>query len=109
MKTPLLLALLVALLCYYYHDSAAPTPAPAPALAQTSAAAPVRQIAHPQVVIASAPAAYARWKTGPNAQTDLKTGPDAQTHFEPFAPSEHASWNQGSPGYTIIAGGNVRR
>lgn len=97
MKTPLLLALLAGLVFYYYDNSAAS----APAVANTS---PARQTMNTQVVIAAVPSSYARWKTGPNAQTDLKTGPNAQTTFEPFAPSEHATWNQGNPGYTIIAG-----
>ena len=99
MKTPLLIALLAGLFYYYYHDSSGPTPA----VTQP----PSRPITT-QVVIAAMPSYQERWKTGPTAQTDLKTGPDAQTHFEPFAPSEHATWNQGNPGYTIIAGANVR-
>jgi hypothetical protein len=57
----------------------------------------------PNVVIAGAPPSYNQWKTGPNAQTDLKTGPNAQTDFEPFAPSEQATWNQ-NPGYAIVSG-----
>ena len=60
------------------------------------------------IVVAPNPAYSARWKTGPNAQTDLKVGPNAQTSFEPFAPSEQASWNQ-NPGYTITAGARIRR
>jgi hypothetical protein len=60
------------------------------------------------MVIAPAPPTYDRWKTGPNAQNDWKTGPSAQTNFQPFARSEHATWNQ-TPGYTIVSGAVFRR
>lgn len=110
MKTPLLLALLLGLVYYYYHESPVPKPA-------VEKAVPAQPVSHPvaaqAVIIAAAPSSYDRWqtgpsaqtrlKTGPNAQTNLKAGPNAQTDFAPFSPSEQATWNQ-SPGYTIVAG-----
>jgi hypothetical protein len=104
MKTSLLLALLVGLIYYYYHDAT-----PAPGTENSVSARPASTtVAAPAMIIASAPSSYDRWKTGPNAQTNLKTGPDAQTDFAPFAPSEQATWNQ-TPGYTIVSGRTVRK
>jgi curli biogenesis system outer membrane secretion channel CsgG len=107
MKIPLILALLAGATYLYFQNSAAPTPAEVTAAARRS-----QTLAAPVVTIAAAPSSYERWKTGPNAQTDLKTGPNAQTEFQPFAPSEHATWNQ-TPGYTIsgpqVSGRKVSR
>lgn len=105
MKTILLLTLVAALIYYCYPDSASPTRR----AIKPVAVEPVSQPAHTESVVVSAPSYHERWKTGPNAQTNLKVGRDAQTHFEPFAPSEHATWNQGSPGYTIVAGARMPR
>lgn len=102
MKTPLLLAFLAGASYFYFHN-----PAPTPPMQAMATARPAGNAAVPAVTVAAAPSSYDRWKTGPNAQTDLKTGPNAQTDFQPFAPSEHATWNQTS-GYTIVSGGNVR-
>lgn len=100
MKIPLLLALLAGATYFYFHNPASTTPPGKTGVARTNSAATAA------VTIAAAPSAYDRWKTGPNAQTDLKTGPNAQTDFQPFAPSEHATWNQ-NPGYTIVSGRQV--
>ena len=101
-----MLALLAGATYLYFHGSASPT-------GVTAAARPGHTLAAPTVTIAAAPSSYDRWKTGPNAQTDLKSGPNAQTDlaigpnaqtaFQPFAPSDHATWNQ-TPGYTIVSG-----
>lgn len=106
MKTPLLVALLLGLVYYYYHDSATTftlegrhVPATAHADSQVHASAPI--------VIAAVPSYSERWKTGPNAQTDLKTGPNAQTDFAPFPPSEQATWNE-TCGYTIVSAPRLR-
>ena len=99
MKTPLLIALLLGLVYYYYHDSGAVGLAAEKAIA-------VRPT-NTAIVIARAPSSYDRWKTGSNAQTDLKTGPNAQTDFLAFAPSEHAAWNQ-TAGYTIVSSPHLR-
>lgn len=111
MKIPLLLALLTGATYVYFHNSASTTST------GLSAARPQHTGAVPTVTIAAAPSSYDRWKTGPNAQTDLKTGPNAQTDlatgpnaqtaFQPFAPSEHATWNQTPGGYTAISGRHV--
>ncbi|MEO7166992.1 MAG: hypothetical protein ABI787_08035 [Spartobacteria bacterium] len=105
MKTFLLFSVMVGLICYYFGGSA-----PHSNLAKNDLLKPVTRAVAPAPVpvIAAAPASYERWKTGPTAQNDWKTGPNAQTRFEPFAPSEHANWNQ-TPGYTIVSGGRVRR
>jgi hypothetical protein len=98
MKTSLFLTFLT-VAAYFYLRNSAPA-------ANTTAASPNRQVAAPQAIIIAAAPSYTRWKTGPNAQTDLKTGPNAQTEFEPFAPSEQATWNQNqTPGYNIVSGG----
>jgi hypothetical protein len=101
MKPFVVLALLAASTYVYFHGSASP---PAdfwrPISSHPTAAAPT-------VIIAPAPSSYERWKTGPNAQTDLKTGPNAQTDFEPFAPSEQATWNQ--PSWTVVSGIRIIR
>jgi hypothetical protein len=112
MKTPLLFALLAGATYIYFHNSPSTTPA-----GITAVTRPGGNVSVPAVTIAAAPSSYDRWntglnaqtnlKTGPNAQTDLKTGPNAQTDFQPFAPSEHATWNQ-TAGSTIVSGGNVR-
>ena|ERR1041385_1655142 len=99
MKTPLLIALLLGLIYYHYHDAAIPVPA----VEKNIAARPSNTV----ITIARAPSSYDRWKIGPNAQTDLKTGPNAQTDFLPFAPSEQAGWNQ-TPGYTIVSSPRFR-
>ena len=112
MKFSLFLAILAAAIFFYFRSSA-------PATAQNVAARPADKVARSQtIVVAAAPSYNDRWKTGPNAQTDLKTGPNAQTDlkmgpnaqtdFEPFAPSQHAAWNQNSPGYTIVSGAKLR-
>lgn len=109
MKIPLLLALLaVATYVRFFHN---------PASTGLSAARPGHTAAVPGVTIAAAPSSYDRWKTGANAQTDLKTGPNAQTDlacgpnaqtaFQPFTPSEHATWNQTPGGYTAVSGRQV--
>lgn len=85
MKEVILLTVLAVAAFLYFH-SAAPAPAAAPI---TETVSP--QHANVASVIIPAPSAYNRWKTGPNAQTE----------FEPFAPSEHATWNL-YPGYTIM-------
>ncbi len=103
MKTPLLIALLLGLL-YYYHGSGTTLPVSG----KTVAAQPTDPaVANQAIIIARAPSSYDRWQTGPNAQTDLKTGPNAQTDFLPFAPSEHATWNQ-TAGYTIVRSTGMR-
>ena len=104
MKTPLMLALMAGATYFYFNDS---TPA------ATVATRPGGKLSAPAVTIAAAPSSYDRWKTGPNAQTDLKTGPNAQTDlatgpnaqtaFQPFAPSEHATWNHTS-GFSNASG-----
>lgn len=112
MKTSLLLAIFTAAL-YFYLRNSAPTPS------QNVVARPADKIARSQtIVIAAVPSYHDRWstgpnaqtnlKTGPNAQTDLKDGPNAQTEFEPFAPSQHAAWNQTAPGYSIVSGAKLR-
>jgi hypothetical protein len=98
MKTTLVLTMLAVATYVYFHNPASTTPTGATVDARSSKA-----VTAPAVVIAAAPSSYERWKTGPNAQTDLKTGPNAQTEFLPFAPSEHATWNQ-TPVYTIVSG-----
>jgi hypothetical protein len=98
MKTPLVLTMLAVATYVYFHNSASPTPAKPAVDARSNNA-----VTAPAVIIAAAPSSYERWKTGPNAQTDLKTGPNAQTEFQPFAPSEHATWNH-TTGYTIVSG-----
>jgi len=103
MKIPLLLALLAGASYFYFHNPASSAP-----IQDTVSARPAGNTAAPAVTVAAAPSSYDRWKTGPNAQTDLKTGPNAQTDFQPFAPSEHATWNS-TPGYTIVSGGSVPR
>jgi hypothetical protein len=101
MKQRLLLFILAILtFIYFYHPAA-----PAAPMAQAASPEPPRATV---VVVAPAPPTYSRWKSGLTAQNDWKTGPNAQTHFEPFAPSEHATWNQTS-GYTIVSGAVVRR
>ena len=91
---PFLLALLAVSTCFYFHNSASPTPA----VGNTISAQPASNTAAAQpLIIVAAPSSYNRWKTGPNAQTD----------FEPFAPNEQATWNE-TPGYTIIAGRSMR-
>jgi hypothetical protein len=110
MKTPLILALLAGATYIYSHNSLSPAPD-----AMTAVGRP-GNVSAPTVTIVAAPSSYDRWKTGPNAQTDLKTGPNAQTDlacgpnaqtaFQPFAPSEHATWNS-TPGYTIVSGPQV--
>jgi len=102
MKIPLLLALLAGS-SYFYFQNPASTPVQAMVTARPGGNAAV-----PAVTVAAGPSSYDRWKTGPNAQTDLKTGPNAQTDFQPFAPSEQATWNQASS-CTIVSGGNVHR
>jgi hypothetical protein len=115
MKQPLLLLFLAVLTYFYFHTS----DSPATPVAETESARPIpNRVASQTVVIASAPASYNRWKTGPiaqndwktgpTAQNDWKTGPNAQTNFEPFAPSEQATWNQ-TPGSTIVSGAGIRR
>ncbi len=104
MKQPLLLAVLAVATYFYFHNS---TPRTSAAGNSLPAQAASNAVAVPAVTIVAASSSYNRWKTGPNAQTDLKTGPNAQTDFEPFAPNEQATWNQ-TPGYTIVAGRNVR-
>lgn len=99
MKTPLLLALLLGSTYFYFQSP--------DALSTKSQAPTPRPILAAQTVIVTAPSYEERWKTGPSAQTDLKTGPNAQTEFAPFAPSEHANWNQ-TPGYTIVSARNIR-
>lgn len=111
MKTSLLLALLAGASYFYFHNPASTLP-----VGMTAVTRPGGNVSVPAVTIVAAPSSYDRWntglnaqtnlKTGPNAQTDLKTGPNAQTDFQPFSPSEHATWNQTS-GYTIVSGGNV--
>jgi hypothetical protein len=111
MKIPLILALLAVATYVRFYDSASTT------LTSLSAARPDHTAAVPAVTIAAAPSSYDRWKTGPNAQTDLKTGPNAQTDlacgpnaqtaFQPFMPSEHATWNQTPGGYTVVSGRQV--
>jgi hypothetical protein len=98
MKTSLVLTMLAVATYMYFHKSASTTP-----LGTTVDARSNNAVTAPAVVIAAAPSSYERWKTGPNAQTELKTGPNAQTEFQPFAPSEHATWNQ-TTGYTIVSG-----
>lgn len=95
MKHALFLAVLAVLTYVHFHGvgtSADAERSPVRAAPQTAPAA---------IVVAPAPSYAGRWKTGPNAQTDLKTGPNAQTNFEPFAPSEQASWND-TPGCTFV-------
>ncbi len=105
MKQPLLL-LILAVLTYFYFQRSAPPDAQA---AKTQSAPPLTNaVAAHNVISAPAPASYDRWKTGPTAQNDWKTGPNAQTDFQPFAPSEHAKWNQ-TPGYTIVSGAKIRK
>jgi hypothetical protein len=112
MKLHLFLAILATAL-YVYLRNSPPTPL------QNAAARPAQKTAAPNgIVIAAAPSYRDRWNTGPNAQTalqcgpnaqtDLKTGPNAQTEFEPFAPSQHAAWNQNPPGYSIVSGAKLR-
>jgi hypothetical protein len=101
MKIPLVLTMLAVATYMYFHNSASTTPARTTVDARSNNA-----VTAPAVIIAAAPSSYERWKTGPNAQTDLKTGSNAQTEFQPFAPNEHATWNQ-TPGYTIVSGVKV--
>lgn len=97
------LAALIGLSVYGYMNR--------PAASTTKTASNPSNVARPVephvFVIAAAPSYSSRWRTGVNAQTDLQTGLNAQTSFEPFAPSEHAAWNQ-TPGYTIIGGAQLR-
>ena len=111
MKSSVFLALLIAGIFYYLRCTAHTAPVP------KVVAQPVEQRVSRTIVVAAAPSYRDRWKTGPNAQTDLstcptaqtnlKTGPNAQTDFEPFAPSQHATWNQ-TPGYSIVSGAKLR-
>ncbi len=112
MKSSLLLAVLTAAL-YFYLRNSPPTPL------QGAVARPADKVARSQtIIVAALPSYHDRWNTGPNAQTalatgpnaqtDLKDGPNAQTEFEPFAPSQHATWNQNSPGYSIVSGARLR-
>lgn len=110
MKFSLFLAILAAAIYFYFRNSAPAAPV------QKVAARPVERSSQ-TIVVAAAPSYHDRWntgpnaqtalKTGPNAQTDLKMGPNAQTDFEPFAPSQHATWNQ-TPGYTIVSGAKLQ-
>lgn len=102
----LLLLLLLAIATYaYFTDSGSRDSG----LAKPDSTRLSRRTITPQeLIIVPAPSSYDRWKTGPTAQNDWKTGPNAQTNFEPFAPSEQASWNQTS-GYTIVSGAKIRR
>ncbi len=103
MKTLLLLTLLAAAI--YYHQG---SPKPVSTASNAVVAQPTSdRVVAKEIVVAPAPSYSDRWKTGPNAFTDLKTGPNAQVTFEPFAPSEQATWNQ-TPGYTIISGSGIR-
>jgi hypothetical protein len=102
MKTFLLLALLAAAICYYHGPS---KPAPTATVADAHLAS--KSFVAKEIVVAHALTYGDRWKTGPNAFTDLKTGPDAQVTFEPFAPSQQATWNR-NPGYTIVASRRIR-
>ncbi|MDQ3199057.1 MAG: hypothetical protein M3Q46_07715 [Verrucomicrobiota bacterium] len=110
MRQPLLLALLAVATIFYFYNSPAsgPSPASAPAAVAPTTHAAAAAVSPPAPIIAAASAYSERWKTGPNAQTDLKMGPNAQTDFAPFAPSEHATWNQTS-GYTLVAGPQMPR
>jgi hypothetical protein len=103
MKTLLLLVVLAASI-YYYHGSAQP----ASTVRDTAAQPAANRVVAKEIIVAPAPSSRDRWKTGPNAYTDLKTGPNAQVTFEPFAPSEQATWNQ-TPGYTIVSGAGIWR
>ncbi|MDQ2919729.1 MAG: hypothetical protein M3R10_07625 [Verrucomicrobiota bacterium] len=101
MKYFFLIAVIAVTIFAYFHESSADSKKVF--VEQPRAIRP----AATSILIASNVPYNDRWKTGPNAQTDLKVGPNAQTSFEPFAPSEHATWNQ-TPGYTIVAGRHTR-
>ncbi len=101
MKQPLLLLILAALTFIYFYN-------PVPPAAPVAETVPAEARRNTVIVVAPAPPSYNRWKTGPTAQNDWKTGPNAQTNFEPFAPSEQATWNQ-TTGYTIVANAGTRR
>ena len=102
MKSLLLLTLLAAAI--YFHNGSSKRAATATDTGAQPASDPV--VAR-EIVVAPAPSYSDRWKTGPSAFTPLKTGPDAQVHWDPFLPSEHATWNQ-TPGYTIVSGARIR-
>jgi hypothetical protein len=101
MKQPLLLLILAALTFIYFYN-------PFPPAAPVAETVPAETRRNTVIVVAPAPPSYNCWKTGPTAQNDWKTGPNAQTNFEPFAPSEQATWNQ-TTGYTIVGKAGIRR
>lgn len=105
MKTSIFFAILATAL-YFYLRTSAPIPV------QKVVSKPVERTTRSQTIVVAAVQPYHdRWSagptlaSGPNAQTELKTGPNAQTDFEPFAPSEHAKWNQNqAPMYSNASG-----